>query len=152
MDIALTLDRSGSSHDDLVLTLGESVWRCDSYYLALDQRLLPDQQDEPKVRAVLRALLENWRTAILGLTSGGTAYLPYDFSDQGTAWLACELNDGDLEIRHGWARVEGFSLSPSAPLARSGKPAGFHADGGPPWSMSVDHFLEGIAQSIEAAA
>jgi len=57
----------------------------------------------------------------------------------------------ELLVRHGWADVEGWSISPSAPPAHVAKPAGFHLDGGP-WKVSVENFLEGIAQSIEAAA
>jgi len=58
MNVAFEFENDGSDHDDLVLKVGESVWRCDSYYLALDRRLLPDQEDARKVRTVLRALLE----------------------------------------------------------------------------------------------
>ena len=111
MDFSLEFEDKGTAHDDLVLTLGDVSWRCDSYYLALNQGVLADQEDAPKERAVLRVLLGNWRTAVARLVKGTTAYLPYDFSDQGTAWLACELDDGDLLLQHGWADVEGWSDS-----------------------------------------
>ena len=150
MNVAFEFENDGSDHDDLVLKVGESVWRCDSYYLALDRRLLPDQEDARKVRTVLRALLENWRAAVVNLDDGATAYLPYDFSDEGTAWLACELHDRELHVRRGWATVAGWSLSPSAPLTPT-SPAGFHPDAGASWRVTVDDFLRGIAQSIEAA-
>src|ERR1051325_11478606 len=117
MGVALTFQDNKTGHDDLLLTFGGSVWRCDSYYLGLDGGVLPERTDAAKVRAVLRALLEKWRAAISGLANGDTAYLPYDFSDQCTAWLACELADGALLVRHGWADVEGWSLSPSDPPA-----------------------------------
>lgn len=151
MDVALIFEDNGSAHDDLVLTVGDSVWRCDSYYLALDPGTLAGQEDAPKVRAVLRALLARWSAAVGGLTKGGTAYLPYDFSDECTAWLACELVDDGLLVRHGWANVAGWSISPSAPPPHLAKPAGFSADAGP-WRISIDGFLGGIARSIEAAA
>lgn len=143
MDVTLMFEDNGSAHDDLVLKIGDSVWCCDSYYLALDRGMRADHEDASKVRAVLRALLENWRTAIEDLTNGATAYLPYDFSDQCTAWLACELIDGELLIRRGWADVEGWSISPIALRAHLARPAGFHPDAGP-WKMSVDDFLKGL--------
>lgn len=149
MHVTLTFEDNGTAHDDLVLRIGDSVWRCDSYYLALDRGLRADDEDASKVQAVLRTLLEKWRTAIEDLKDGSTAYLPYDFSDQCTAWLACELNNGELLIRHGWADVEGWSIMPSDPPPPTAKPAGFHSNAGP-WKMSVDDFLKGIARSIEA--
>jgi hypothetical protein len=151
MDVRLTFEDNHTCHDDLVLRLGDLVWRCDSYYLAIDRGLLPEQEDARKIRAVLRVLLQSWRLAIESLASGATAYLPYDFSDQCTAWLACEREGRDLLVRHGWADVEGWSISPSEPSAQTAKPKGFQADGGP-WRVSVEDFLKGIAQSIEAAA
>ena len=149
MDITIAFEDNGTAHDDLLLRVGDAVWRCDSYYLALDQGVLAKQEDANKIRLVLRALLENWRTAIVGLSNGDTAYLPYDFSDQCTAWLACEMAEGELLVRHGWAHVEGWSISPSAPPSYATKPAGFEPDGGP-WMFSVESFLGGIARSIEA--
>lgn len=108
VDVTLTFEDDGSAHDDLVLRIGDSVWRCDSYYLLLDRGMLPDQEDASKVRAVLRVLLEKWRTAIKDLTNGETVYLPYDFSDEYSAWLACELVNGELLIQRGSA--EGWSI------------------------------------------
>lgn len=150
MDLHFTFEDNGTTHDDLLLTLGDSVWRCDSYYLALDDGVLADEEDARKVRAVLRALLEKWREAIAELADGVTAYLPYDFSDQCTAWLACERNGRDLLVRHGWANVEGWTMTPSTPSSLVEMPAGFRPDSGP-WSVPVDDFLKGIARSIETA-
>lgn len=150
MELRFTFEDHRTGHGDLVLRFGEQEWRCDSYYLALDQGVLAKREDARKVRAVLRALLENWRKAIEGLATGATVYLPYDFSDQGTVWLACEREGENLLVRHGWANVEGWSIAPSTPWAPGAKPSGFQADGGP-WSVSVDEFLNGIARSIEAA-
>lgn len=146
-----TFEDNDTAHDDLVLRLGDSVWHCDSYYLALDDGVLPEREDAPKVRAVLRALLEQWRAAIVGLTNGITAYLPYDFSDQYTAWLACELQGSELLVQHGCSDVEGWSIWPSTPPTPTAKPEGFRADG-EPCRMPVCDFLNGIVRSIEAAA
>ena len=151
MDVSLTFEDNGTIHNDLVLRIGDSAWRGDSYYLAMDQYAGDDDEDAPKVRKVLRALLEKWKTAIEELTNGATAYLPYDFSDECTAWLACELIEGELLIRHGWADVEGWSIMPSDPPPPTTRPSGFHPNAGP-WKISVDDFLKRIARSIEATA
>ena len=151
VDLDFTFEDNGTAHDDLVLRLGNSVWRCDSYYLALDEGVFPEREDAQKVRAVLRVLLETWRTAIGALANGASVYLPYDFSDQCTAWLACELQGSELLVQHGWADVEGWTISPSDPTVHVAKLAGFSVDGGP-WRVSVSDFLKGIIRSIEAAA
>lgn len=151
MLIKLTLDAKPRGHGDMTLTVGDSVWRCDSYYLALDQHVLPHREDAGKVRLVLRTLLENWLAAVSSLASGAAAYLPYDFSDQGTAWLCCELVSGDVFVSHGWASVEGWSISPSEALAHFGTPRGFHPDAGP-WRFSRDALIAGIVASIADAA
>ncbi len=150
MNLSLLFEDKETGHDDLLLTVGDFSRRSDSYYLALDQGVLPDQEDAMKVRAVLRVLLGNWRTAVAQLEKGATAYLPYDFSDQCTAWLACELDDGELLLRHGWATVEGWAVLPSDSSAHI-EPGGFHPDAGP-WRLSVAQFMDAIARSIEAAA
>jgi len=148
--VMLTFENNRTLHDDLLLKFGGSVWRCDSYYLALDEGVLGRRRGAPKVRAVLRTLLEKWRAAIAALANGPTAYLPYDFSDQCTAWLACERVDTELLVRHGWATVEGWTIVPSDPSPPETKPAGFKPDGGP-WPVSIADFLDGIDRSIDAA-
>lgn len=70
MLLRLMFDSSLRGHGDVTLTLGDAVWKCDSYYFALDPGVRPNREDTVKVRVVLRTLLENWRVAILGLTDG----------------------------------------------------------------------------------
>ena len=151
MDLALTFEDDGTGHDDLVLRLGDFSRRCDSYYLALDQRILAGREDGSKVRVVLRALLEQWRAAIALLADGSTTYLPYDFSDQYTAWLACERRDDTLYVSHGWAEVEGWSFSPSDFSAYAMSVPGFRRDAGP-WEVPTEAFVASILRSIDAAA
>ena len=56
MDATLTFEDNGSYHEDLLLRVGDTVWRADSYYLLLDRGMLEHQEDSSKVRAVLRTL------------------------------------------------------------------------------------------------
>jgi hypothetical protein len=51
--LSLSFEDIGEAHNDLVLNLDEFVRRCDTYYLASDPDLLPDQRDADKVRSVL---------------------------------------------------------------------------------------------------
>jgi hypothetical protein len=149
--ISLRFEDNDSGHDDLVLRLGDQEWRCDTYYLALDQKMLVDQEDEVKVRAVLARLLEQWHTAVVGLSDGEVCYLPFDFSDQCTGWLRCTAAGSDLKIQWGWASIEGWSFYPSdvGDLLHSA-PKSFRGTG-EEGSMRRDAFLRFISESAADA-
>ena len=101
-------------YEDLILRFADESKVCDSYYLALDQSLLPRREDSEKVRVVLRRPLEQWLEAVETARDGRTVYLPFDFSDQYTGWLRCHRSDNSIDVDLGTAIVEGFSFSPSA--------------------------------------
>lgn len=142
-NVSFQFEDNGRFHDDLVLRLGDQHWRCDSYYLLLDRGMLAEQEDASKVRAVLGRLLEQWRSAVAGLNDGEMCYLPYDFSDQYTAWLRCEAHGPDLKIQRGWSEVEGWSFFPSAVGALLKNLTGFTPDAGKV-TMRRDAFLLAI--------
>jgi hypothetical protein len=111
--VALRFEDNGKFHNDLVLCLGQEKRQCDSYYLLLDRGILPEREDASKVAAVLKCLLGQWRQAIESTPEGGVCFLPYDFSDEYTAWLRCEVRGPDLLVQTGWAAIEGWSITPS---------------------------------------
>ncbi|MGW6584808.1 hypothetical protein [Streptomyces globisporus] len=118
-DVELHFDRvrTKGSHDDLRLRIDSYEHRCDSYYFALD--------DSPIVPgglgSKLSRLLEQWILQIDSLRDGGgTAYLPYDFSDQCTAWLRVTSNDGQVAVvQAGWSPIEGWRIYPSDYLSEA---------------------------------
>lgn len=111
-DIVLHFDRvrTKGSHDDLRLRIGSYQHRCDSYYFTLD--------DSPLVPGSLglrlSRLLEQWSSQVASLRGeGGTVYLPYDFSDQCTAWLRVSSSDGQTaEVQAGWSLIKGWGDLP----------------------------------------
>ena len=114
MKLSLEFVDNGSGHDDLEVRFGDALLRCDSYYLGLDPLLFPEREDAGKVRAVLRRLIWQWLAALDWLADGGTAYLPFDFADQYTAWLECQRSGDGVVVSWGFADVEGWALTPSA--------------------------------------
>lgn len=98
-------------HGDLELRIGSHRHRFDSYYLAID--------DSPTARGPLGArlarLLDQWIVQVQALQGrGGTAYLPYDFSDECTAWLRVSSEDGEAaRVEAGWSLIEGYGILPS---------------------------------------
>ncbi len=147
MELSLRFTPNGRGHDDVELHLGGHSWVCDSYYFAIDSNLLPRREDVPKVKAVLRRLLEQWIAAIQNLPDAGVAFLPYDFSDQYTAWLSCKRTGGQVEVCRGWAPVEGWSLSPSDVGSRLSDLRGFTPDG-PTVRTTIEALADAIRRSM----
>jgi hypothetical protein len=113
--LSLSFEDNGRAHNDLVLRLDGFERRGDSYYLALDQHVLPEEEDAEKVRLVLVRLLEQWRDEITSLKAGEVTYLPFAFYDEGTEWLqVLAVGDDAVELLPVWWGIEGWSLSPSS--------------------------------------
>jgi len=110
--ITLTFEDNGRLHGDLVLHIGDAQWRCDSYFLWCED-VRPNLDHVPIVRRVLAKLIEQWAASIRTLEPKHFCFLPYDFSDQSTGWLRCNLVGDDLVVQHGWSTVEGWSFAPS---------------------------------------
>lgn len=113
MELSLRFEDNDTAHKDIFLTFAGRVWVCDSYYLHLDSHMLPKEGGPDKVRAVLHRLLGQWLSGVENLQEGATVYLPYDFSDQYTAWLRCVRVGKIVEVCRGWAEEEGYSIFPS---------------------------------------
>ncbi|KPI21789.1 hypothetical protein OV450_7605 [Actinobacteria bacterium OV450] len=113
-DLALNFERVSTrgDHEDLRLSIAGHRHVCDSYYFAIDTS---PEAAGAGLGAKLGRLLEQWHEQVSALTrSGGTAYLPYDFSDQCTAWLRVASPDGRAAlVQAGWSLVEAWGIEPS---------------------------------------
>lgn len=97
-------------HNDLELRLGSYRQSADSYYLAIDDSSTAGQTVEEN----LARLLDQWIDRLRQLIGGGVALLPYDFSDQCTAWLRVESPDGRRAVvQAGWSGIEGWTVMPT---------------------------------------
>ena len=129
MKVSLRYADNGTGHNDLVLSLGGRSFRCDSYYLAIDDTLTLAVDGPGKVPAVLRLLLGHWLAAVGRLADGDTVYLPYDYSDQYVGWLACTRTGDDVAVARGWSEDGGWDLTPSAPGDLAERPRAFRLTG-----------------------
>lgn len=93
----------------IVVRIGDETRIGDSYYLGID-RESPDHNCSPAVG--LRRLLQAWIRE-LSSDNGDLIYLPFDFSDEYTRWLACQKIADQILVVFGWAEVEGWAISPS---------------------------------------
>ncbi len=147
MDLSLRFKSNGTGHDDVELRLEEHAWVCDSYYFAIDRNVLPERRDDPKIRTVLRRLLEQWASAVRNLQDGAVVFLPYDFSDEYTGWLSCTRRGAVIDVSRGWALVEGWSISPSDVGSHLSSLRDFRLDG-PTLQGTVDELAQAIQRSI----
>ena len=99
---------NGTHHGDVVLQVGSWTTRCDSYFFGLDRAA-----GRPAPQASLRALLAGWQAEVQACDQGGVAWLPYDFSDQGSGWLRCTLYSDVFEVVAGYSSLEGWAFYPS---------------------------------------
>jgi hypothetical protein len=151
-DLSLRYEENGTAHDDLVLRFAGQTRVCDTYYFALDRSLRAEDESPDKVRAILRKLLEQWLIAATNLPDAGTAFLPYDFSDQYTGWLCCHRKGDKVAVSLGWDEVvQGWSIFPSAIGEHVSRLPSFKADG-PAIELSRDDLLQAIRDSLIQAA
>ncbi|MFD4863493.1 hypothetical protein [Streptomyces atratus] len=148
--VPLSLERLAKrgDHDDLRLRLGAYSHTCDSYYLVIDESPTAARS----LGASLARLLEQWRDQVDELKgTGGIAYLPYDFSDQCTAWLRVTSTDGrDAEVHAGWSLVEGWSVTPSNYVAEAPEITDFKPLPDALIRCSLDDLSQCIAVNVEA--
>lgn len=105
--------------------VGEEQRSGELYYLGIDPQAA-DHDCSPAVG--LSNLISGWIAELIAAEDGHILYLPFDFSDEFTRWLACEKSGSEVTCVFGMAEVEGWSFSPSdfSGLAKSLQ--GFQAD------------------------
>ena len=106
------LDLQLTSDDEFQIRLGEEVRTGSLYYLGIDPRSV--DHDCPPVEG-LRRLLNSWLNLLISQRNAdrGPCYLPFDFTDETTQWIACEVASDTIHVVFGWAPIEGWAISPS---------------------------------------
>jgi len=103
------LDLQLYSDDQFKLTVGDESRTGSLYYLEIDPKS-PDESCSPENG--LARLLGGWLTRLTVDYDEMLCYLPFDFADECTQWLACEKSGSLVNIVFGWAPVEGWAVSP----------------------------------------
>ncbi|WP_411089261.1 hypothetical protein [Streptomyces sp. 061-3] len=136
-----------NAHDNLRLRLGPYRHTCDSYYLDIDD----SPTASPDLKGNLARFLEQWRSQVNGLKgTGGTAYLPYDLSDECTGWLRISSTDGcNADVQAGWSLVSGWSFIPSDYLVTAPEITDFDPEANARIECSLDDLSRCIATNAE---
>lgn len=103
----ISVELDGNNH--IVVHVGNECRIGNSYYLGL----APECQDHNcSISTGLRRMLLAWIRE-LESACNDLIYLPFDFSDETTRWLACQKIGSQLHVVFGWADVEGWAITPS---------------------------------------
>ena len=109
----------------VAVQIGSDIQFGDTYYLGLN----PRHAEEPMpVHEGVKVLLKSWLDTLLAAADGSLIYLPFDFADEYTRWIACQRLGSEVSIGFGWAPVEGWSISPSDVSRHSKEVSNFHPD------------------------
>ncbi|MGW2340211.1 hypothetical protein [Streptomyces sp. NPDC001661] len=150
--LALRFERrtTKGAHNDLQLRIASYRHRCDSYYLAIDESPTALRH----LGASLTRLLAQWLEQVDELrVAGGVAYLPYDFSDQCTAWLRVSSADGcAADVQAGWSLVEAWGIEPSNYRATAPEITDFDPIPNAQIECSMSDLMQRLAANREALA
>ena len=80
--LQITYDETATGGGEIELRLGDARLSADAYFLALDRGCQPETRSPAKVRAVLAALLGQWRQQIASASAGDVVDLPFEFADE----------------------------------------------------------------------
>lgn len=146
----LIVDIQITDGEQFRVQIGDEVRSGDLYYLGIDPRN-PDH-DCPSAVGLMR-LIDGWIRTIVTASDGCIFYLPFDFSDEFTRWLACEVNGSEITVVGGWADVEGWAISPSDFSEYACHLPGFRADEPvTPQTFYTPRFLSNLRRSKALAA
>ena len=95
--------------DHLLVQIGDDSRTGNLYYLGIGG---PDGDTGLSAATGVHRLITSWIRTIQVAPVNQLFYLPFDFSDEFTRWIACQKNGSDLDCVFGWAAVEGWSISP----------------------------------------
>ena len=104
------LDLQLLSDEEFRIRLGDESRTGSLYYLGIDPRSV--DHDCPAEEG-LRRLVRGWLNQLSDCSNSGIRYLPFDFADESTQWLACDASNSTIDVVFGWAPVEGWAISPS---------------------------------------
>lgn len=104
------IDLQFTSAEEFVLHIGSEQRTGSLYYLGIDPRA-PDHNCTPTTG--LARLFSGWVKYLLQPDIPNPVFLPFDFADETTQWIACEISDNTIHLVFGWAPVEGWAISPS---------------------------------------
>lgn len=111
--------------NQIAVRIGDERRTGDTYYLSLDPL---NEVEEADPLPGLRCLLQGWLEELTRAKPGDMIHLPFDFSDEFTRWIGCQVTSDEIVAVFGWAEVEGWAIMPSDFSEHSRNLVGFCPD------------------------
>ena len=115
--IRIWLDNKVGGHENLHVDLPKINYSkiADTYYFALDNLFMPDDESKEKAVLNIKQLLNYWCDAIQRLKKDEVVFLPFDYSDE---YIGCfrikYLNNDEITVDYGYTtEYEGCMFRPS---------------------------------------
>lgn len=103
MRVSIQFKSNGTLHDDIMLTFDGERCHADSYFFAIDPAWFPNlETGETKAQSALRKLLQIAHQHLSDLAHGQSVHVPYDLSDECSAWLRCTRDGDSVTVMRGW--------------------------------------------------
>jgi hypothetical protein len=99
-----------NSDNQITVGVGTESRTGECYYLGLHQG---GSHGDYQPLAGTARLLRSWLSLVCGLRDGDPLFLPFDFSDEYTRWLALQRTADEVTVVTGWAAIEGWAISPA---------------------------------------
>lgn len=105
-NVSVSLNADNQIH----VQVGNESRAGESYYLGLQPA--SENHDFRPATGTMQ-LVGEWIRLLSDLKDGQQLFLPFDFSDEFTRWLAINREGLNVTIVFGWATVEGWSIMPN---------------------------------------
>ncbi len=103
MRVSIQFKSNGTLHGDIMLTFDGERCHADSYFFAIDPAWFPNlETGETKAQSALRKLLQIAHQHLCDLAQSQSVYVPYDLSDECSAWLRCTRDGDSVTVMRGW--------------------------------------------------
>lgn len=103
-----TLSVSLDADNRIVIRVGNEFQTGETHYLAMEAS---DANRRAALWQALQTLLQDWISLLNRSCNGDIVYLPFDFSDEATSWLACHCDHTEFTLVFGRMDIEGWEIA-----------------------------------------
>lgn len=109
----IELRLNGQQHEDIFVRVGQDQLVGDTYWLAADPNIRPDDHTDAKCQAVFACMLQACLVAARNLEDSGCMYMPLDLQDESVGAVQCRRKGDQMILTLGMLPVSGYLVLPS---------------------------------------
>ncbi len=145
--ISLKYEKNNRCYNDLVMLYPGGKYRFDSHYFAISSRR---PKAKANVKAVICDLLCEWMKVLNTVQDGDIVYLVFSLEDQGSGWIQCIVDGGQVLFETGTSSIEGYQIDLSNISEMAKLPTDFQKmEDSEPTITTIEKFFDSIKQNIK---